>query len=305
MILFNTFMPKVMGSTVIRSLGPDDLKGCVELAVDVGWWPERAKWALLLAGSDGWAIDAPDGRGLAGSVILTRWGATHGAIGMMLTARRYRGYGFGRALMEHALDAADPGMAVSLYATDAGNPLYTKLGFKPVRRNIAHRGPFRVIPPAKSGKKGAPADAEGAPGTVRAATEADLPAILKLDRAAYGADREHMISRMPGFAQRIVVFEASEGITGWAAMWRTEPFMHIGPLIAADGAAARRLVTSLAAHSTVPVRLDLDPDRPEMPAWAAASGLKGREHTVLMTWGDRTPVGIPEHVYTPISVACA
>lgn len=296
-------MPKVMGSTVIRSLGTDDLTSCVDLAVNVGWWPERAKWALLLAESDGWAIDAPDGRGLAGSVILTRWGATHGAVGMMLTAPRYRGYGFARALMQHALDAAGPGMAVSLYATDAGRPVYEKFGFKPIRRNLAYRGPFRTISPANSG--GVRAGAGGAPGTVRVATEADLPAIVALDRAAYGADRSSMISRMPGFAERIVVFEASEGITGWAAMWRTEPFMHIGPLIAKDGAAARRLVTGLAAHSSVPVRIDLDPDRPELPDWARASGLKPREHTMLMTWGDTTPAGIPAHVYTPISVACA
>jgi Acetyltransferase (GNAT) domain/Acetyltransferase (GNAT) family len=273
--------------------------------VDVGWWPERAKWALLLTEAEGWAIDAPDGKGLAGSVILTRWGATRGAIGMMLTARRYRGYGFGRALMEHALDAAGPGASISLYATDAGNPLYTKLGFKPIRRNIAHRGPFRVIPPVGSRKKGAQAGAGGAPGTVRVATEADLPAIIALDRAAYGADRERVIRRMPGLAERIVVFEASEGITGWAAMWRTEPFMHIGPLVAKDGAAAKRLVTALAVHSSVPVRLDLDPDRPELPAWARASGLAPMERTVLMTWGDQTKVGIPEQVYTPISVACA
>jgi hypothetical protein len=208
--------------------------------------------------------------------------------------------------MQYALDAAGPDMAVSLYATDAGRPLYEKLGFKPIRRNLAYRGPFRVLPQVDSGRKNrGRADADGAPGRVRVATEADIPAIVTLDRAAYGADRERVIRRMPGFAERIVVFEASEGITGWAAMWRTEPFMHIGPLIAADGAAARRLVTGLAAHSSVPVRIDLDPDRPELPDWARASGLKPREHTCLMTWGNLTPAGIPEHVYTPISVACA
>jgi len=81
--------------------------------------------------------------------------------------------------------------------------------------------------------------------------------------------------------------------------------MMIGPLMAADGAAARRLVTELAAHSTVAVRLDLDPDRPELPAWARAYGLEPTERTVFMTRGDLTPRGIPEHLFTPISVAMA
>jgi hypothetical protein len=64
-------------------------------------------------------------------------------------------------------------------------------------------------------------------------------------------------------------------------------------------------VTELAVHSTVPVRLDLDPDRPELPGWARAHGLQPTERTVIMTHGDLTPRGIPAHTYTPISVAMA
>lgn len=238
---------------VIRRLGADDLKCCAALSVDRGWWPERAKWSLLLAASEAYGVDAPDGQGLAGTVVLTRWGADCAAIGMMLVASRYGGRGLGRALMEHALRAGTPGSS----------------------------------------------------GNVRVATEADLPAIIAQDRVKYGADRERMLARLPGFADRMVVFEASEGIVGYAAAWRTEAFMMIGPLVAPDGAAARRLVTDLAVHSPVAVRLDLDPDRPELPNWARACGLAPTERTVLMTRGDLAPRGTPEHVYTPYSVACA
>lgn len=293
----------------IRPLGTDDLSSCAALAVDRGWWPERGKWALLLAASESWGIDAPDGQGLAGTVVLTRWGPGKAAIGMMLIALRYGGHGLGRALMEHALGEAGAGTAVSLYATDSGRPLYDKLGFQPVRRNVAFRGQFRVGTEAgKFEKRAARAGAAlpaGSPGEVRAATEADLQAILTLDRAAYGADRERMLTRLPGFANQIVLLEASEGVVGYASAWRTELYTVIGPLIAPDGAGARRLVTELAAQSAVQVRLDLDPDRPELPGWARACGLAPTEHTVLMTHGDLTPRGIPEHVYTPISVAMA
>ena len=297
----NTPMANHVGSAVIRGLRADDLTSCAELSVDRGWWPERGKWSLLLAASEAWGIDAPDGKGLAGTVVLTRWGADRAAIGMMLVASRYGGYGFGRALMEHALSAAGEGTAVSLFATDSGRPLYDKLGFKPVRRNVAFRGMFR----ANAQRKGEARAVAGSPGHVRVATEADLPAILTLDRAAYGADRTRMLTRLPAFAERVVVLEASEDIAGYASAWRTEPFMVIGPLMAPDGVAAQRLVTELAVHSTVPVRLDLDPDRPELPGWARAHGLQPTERTVIMTHGDLTPRGIPEHTYTPISVAMA
>jgi hypothetical protein len=274
--------------------------------VDRGWWPERDKWSLLLDASEAYAIDAPDGLGLAGTVILTRWGASCAAIGMMLVASRYEGHGLGRALMEHALRAAGEGTAVSLYATAAGMPLYEKLGFKPVRRSVAFRGQFRVGPQPDNTRKGkAPAGASGSSGNVRVATEADLPGILALDAAAYGADRERILARLPAFAERIVVFEASEGITGYAAAWRTEPFMMIGPLMAPDAAAARRLVTELAVHSTVGVRLDLDPDRSELPSWARAHGLAPTERTVIMTHGGPAPHGLLEGLFAPISVAMA
>jgi GNAT superfamily N-acetyltransferase len=300
----NTPISDNLDSPVIRPLGADDLSDCTELSVDRGWWPERDKWALLLDESDGYAVDAPDGKGLAGTVILTRWGAERAAVGMMLVASRYGGRGLGRLLMEHALRVAGEGVAVSLYATDSGRPLYEKLGFQPVRRSIAFRGQFRASAQGKNSKKNeALTEEAGTPGNVRLATEADLPAIITLDRAAYGADRERMLARLPAFADRFAVFEASEGVVGYAAAWRTEAYMMIGPLMAPDGAAARRLVTDLAVHSPVPVRLDLDPDRPELPGWARACGLMPTERTVVMTRGDLTPRGIPERLYTPISVA--
>ena len=308
----NNHVPKNPGFPPIRRLGADDLRDCATLAVDRGWWPERAKWSLLLAASDAYGVDAPDGQGLAGTVALTRWGADRAAIGMMLVASRYGGRGLGRTLMEHALRAAGEGTAVWLFATDAGRPLYDKLGFKPVRRSVAFRGHFHLNAPTSKGRKSeARAEAAGSPGSVRVATEADLPAILTLDRAAYGADRGRILTRLPAFAERIVVLEADEadeasgGIVGYAAAWRTEAYTMIGPLVAPDGAAARRLVTELAAHSTVAVRLDLDPDRPELPDWARAHGLEPTERTVVMTTGDLTPRGRPERLFTPISVAAA
>jgi GNAT superfamily N-acetyltransferase len=304
--------PDDLGSLVIRRIGPDDLRSCAELAVDRGWWPERGKWLLLLDESDCWGVDAPDGRGLAGTVVLTRWGPNCGAIGMMLTAARYGGRGLGRRLMEHALREAGDA-AISLYATAPGRPLYDKLGFQPLRRNVAFRGTFRAEPSRRGKKREARAVAAspaGVPGIVREFTEADLPAIIALDRASYGGDRERMLNRLPGFAERIVVFEAAAGIagqriTGYGAAWRTELATVIGPLVAPDGAAARGLATDLAAHATTMVRLDLDPDRPELPGWAQAHGLLPTEHTVFMTRGDLTPRGIKGHCYSPISVAMA
>ena len=188
-------MPAAPSFPPIRRLGPDDLKRCVALSVDRGWSPEASKWSLLLVASAVFGVDAPDGRGLAGAVALTRWAADYAAVGMMLVAARYGRRGLGRALMDHALRAAGRGATVTLFATDMGRPLYEKLGFAAVRRNVPFVGRFRALP------------GDGA-GGVRAATPADLPAILDLDRAAFGADRGHILSRLYTLVDRMVVAEA-------------------------------------------------------------------------------------------------
>ena len=132
------------GFPPIRLLGPADLKRCVALSLDRGWSPERAKWSLLLAASEVFGVDAPDGRGLAGAVVLTRWGPDLASVGMMLVAARYGRRGLGRALMEHLLAAAGDGRRRDAVRHRHGPPLYEKLGFAPVRRNVSFLGHFRA-----------------------------------------------------------------------------------------------------------------------------------------------------------------
>jgi ribosomal protein S18 acetylase RimI-like enzyme len=318
----------------IRRLGPADLRSCVALSADRGWSPEQAKWSLLLSASEVFGVDAPDGRGLAGAVVLTSWGAGLAAVGMMVVATRYGRRGLGRALMEHLLRAAGDGTTVTLFATDMGRPLYEKLGFAVVRRNVTFAGTFRPDPdnskkrgarfsrarsagrsarsagPARLVRPSSPAEPAAVPvgpaEVIRAATEADLPAILAVDRAAFGADRGRILTRLPAFAQRIAVLENDRGVAGYAAAWRNHVTSTvIGPLVAPDGDAARRLIAALAAQVRTRVRLDLDPDRPELPAWANAHGLEPVDRTVVMAHGPLAPRGTPERLFTPISVALA
>jgi GNAT superfamily N-acetyltransferase len=287
---------RTSGFPPIRRLGPADLKRCVALSLDRGWSPERAKWSLLLAACEVFGIDAPDGNGLAGAVVLTRWGPDLASVGMMLVAARYGRRGLGRALMEHLLATAGEGAVVTLFATDMGRPLYEKLGFTPVRSNVSFLGRFRRDAPGRT----------DAPGLVRPAGRADIPAILALDRAAFGADRGAIIGRLPGFADQIAVIEHVHGITGYAAAWRNHVTSTvIGPLVAPDAAAATRLIAELGTRVKTPIRLDLDPDRPELPGWAHAHGLEPVARTIVMAHGDLSPRGTPERLFTPISVALA
>jgi predicted N-acetyltransferase YhbS len=305
----------------VRRLGPEDLGHCVALSLDRGWAPEKDKWALMLEVAEAFGIDAPSAGpssgpsgGLAGCVVLARYGADLASVGMMLVGTRYGRRGLGRALMEHLLAAAG-GATVTLFATDLGRPLYEKLGFRTIRRNVAFVGTFR---PERGG-------ADPARPSARLATEADMPAILDIDKAAFGADRSRLLLRLPGFAEQLLVLEAASeagpeagpeaaseagpeagsAITGYAAAWRTETVTVIGPVVAPDGFAARQLIAGLAAHARGQVRLDLDPDRPELPRWAFARGLHPVSRNAVMAYGDWRPRGEPGRLFTPFSVALA
>ena len=315
----------------IRRLGPDDLRRCVALSVDRGWSPERAKWSLLLGCAEAFGVDAPDGAvptggRLAGAVVLTRWGPDLASVGMMLVATRYAQRGLGRRLMEHVLAAAGDA-TVTLFATDMGRPLYEKLGFVPVRRSVSFAGTFRpgrtvhgpqptqagpAVPPesvrpaecVRTVASVHPAESVPSVASVRPAVEADLPSILAVDRAAFGADRSRVLTRLPGFAARLAVLETEQAITGYAAAWRNVPSSAIiGPVVAPDAEAAKRLIADLAAKVGGTVRLDLDPDRPELPAWAHARGLEPVSRTTVMARGEHADRGTPDRLVTPISVA--
>jgi GNAT superfamily N-acetyltransferase len=277
----------------IRRLRPDDLSACVALSVDRGWSPEKAKWSLLLTATEPFGVDAPDGRGLAGAVVLTRWGPDLASVGMMLVAARYGRRGLGRALMEHLLAAAGDA-TVTLFATDMGRPLYEKLGFQSVRRNVSFVGRFQA--PEDNSKKL----------VSRLATEEDLPAILDVDKAAFGADRGHVLRWLPTVAEQVRVIESDDGISGYAAAWRPHVTSTVlGPVVARSADAAKRLITDLAGRARTPVRLDLDPDRQELPGWAYVRGLEPVSRTVVMAHGDLPRRGTPECLFTPISVALA
>jgi GNAT superfamily N-acetyltransferase len=296
----------------VRRLGPDDLRHCVRLSVDRGWLPEKAKWSLLLEVSEVFGVDAPDdpdgadgGDGtLAGAVVLTRYGADLASVGMMLVAARHSRLGLGRALMEHLL--AEAGDAtVTLFATDLGKPLYDKLGFRTIRRNAAFTGPFRAGPTAGPTAGTVTRTADNSKMRTRPAEAADMAEIIDVDKAAFGADRSRLLRRLPAFAGQLLVLQAEHCVAGFAAAWQNHTSTVIGPVVAPDGAAARLLISDLAAGIRGPIRLDLDPDRPELPAWAVRHGLQSAGLNAVMAYGDRPPPGDPARLFTPISIALA
>jgi GNAT superfamily N-acetyltransferase len=275
----------------IRRLGPADLDACAALAVSRDWGPERRKWSLLLEAAEPYGIDAPDGS-LAGAVVLARYGPALASVGMMLVAEKYGRQGLGGRLMAHLLDQAGDA-TVFLTATRTGRPLYAKLGFRVTGGSATFLGRFR--PDDRW-----PADSD----PTRPAHEDDLPALAQIDRPAFGADREYLLRRLFTFTDQLRILERDGQPVAYAGTWPNDGTDVIGPLVAPDLEAAQTLITSVAQRASNPVRVDFDPTRSALTAWARSHGLAIVNETAFMVHGTPwPPPGPRDRLFCPITVA--
>ncbi|XIE79295.1 GNAT family N-acetyltransferase [Streptomyces sp. SBR177] len=273
----------------IRRLGPEDLLACADLSENRGWPREEHKWGLLLAAGVGHGIDDPSGKGLLAACVVTSYGPGLAAIGMVLVAERYARQGVGRRLMRHVLaEAGDT--PLSLYATSNGQPLYEELGFTEIGRSEMLRGHFTA--------------AEPAPGrTVRPATAEDLQDVLRLDHEIFGADRTHLITRLPAFADHLRVAEQDGEITGFAGLWPNMDTHVVGPVIARDPGTAQALIASLAAATDRPLRTDVDTGHTELLTWLKANGLEHIATNAVMLRSRAALPGDGNRRFAPLTVA--
>ncbi|KUO00434.1 GNAT family N-acetyltransferase [Streptomyces caeruleatus] len=276
----------------IRRLSPRDLTACADLSEDRGWPREEHKWSFLLTAGKGYGIDDPTG-GLVSACVITEYGPRDrpdlAAIGMVLVAERHARQGIGRRLMQHVISAMGT-TPLTLHATPYGRPLYEELGFKATGRAEMLRGTF-------------------VPGTwkpavaTRAATAEDLSAILRLDEEVFGADRTHIITRLPAFLDQLRVAEENGRIIGYAGAWPNMATQVVGPLIARDTETAKALIASLAAHTDQPLRTDVDVRHEELLIWAKEHGLASVTFNSVMMSGLSELPGDWTRRFAPLTVA--
>ncbi|WP_069769275.1 GNAT family N-acetyltransferase [Streptomyces sp. LUP30] len=276
----------------IRRLTHRDLTACADLSEDRGWPREEHKWGFLLSAGRGYGIDDPAG-GLVAACVVTEYGPHGhprlGAIGMVLVAERYARQGVGRRLMRHVVALMDT-TPLTLHATPNGRPLYEELGFKSTGRAEMVCGHFTAPQPVS--------------GVVtRAATAEDLTSILRLDEEVFGADRTHVIARLPAFADNLRVAEDDGRIIGYAAAWPNMQTQVVGPLIARDTETAKALLTSLAAVTDRPLRTDIDVRHEELLDWVKAHGLESVAFNSVMTYGIAELPGDWRRRFAPLTVA--
>jgi GNAT superfamily N-acetyltransferase len=258
-----------------RALSATDLPAAQAMSEAVGW-PHRVRdWALLFTLGEGVAIEEQDGT-LAATGMWWPHGPNHATIGMVLVRPDRQGRGLGRRVMHTLLEAAAP-RALMLHATAPGLPLYAALGFTPAGEIHQYQGRW-------TGSRGR------APG-LRPAGSADLVALMSLDAAAFGAPRLATLSAL--LADGTVVMAADR--SGFAAVHRFGRGRVIGPVVAADEAAALAMIRALARPGAF-IRLDIPTTAGVVAQSLSAYGLARVDTVTAMTSGAWHSAG-PPHRY--------
>jgi GNAT superfamily N-acetyltransferase len=197
-----------MAARRIRPMTAADVEPLVA-AILADDWGDRRSWFEFALGSPACHVFvADDGAGSAiGSAVLTIHGSV-GWIGTIWVTPAGRGRGIGSDLTQAAIEAAEASgcRTLLLVATDAGRPMYERLGFRVQTL-------YRIMETPPGSLEGARRRPDAG---IRPYRAEDLPALIDLDRVATGEDRSVSLERLatPGGTS---VLERDGAITGFLA----------------------------------------------------------------------------------------
>jgi GNAT superfamily N-acetyltransferase len=247
---------------------PEDIPAAMLLKQTAGWNQTEQDWANVLAlEPEGCWVYETEGK-IAGSTTAVCYGRDLAWIGMVLVLPEFRGRGYARALMEHALRflAQRQVRVVRLDATDMGRPLYAKLGF---RDECAIERWSAVAKPRGRDQFQGPAFASPAE-------------VAALDRKAFGADRSRVLGRLLDCFP-----ESLRAENGFALARPGSGAQFLGPCVAEDAVTARALIeTLLDRHAGQAVFWDVLPENAAALRMARELGFACKRRLIRMVLGD-------------------
>ncbi len=253
-----------MSSHRIRLLKPVDLPHLLDLSRQAGWNQTEPDWSRLLSLAPQSCFGIEAGGRIVASTTAINYAGEVAWIGMVLTDAAHRRQGMASALIDHTLKyLKDQDVQwAKLDATEAGRPIYAKLGFQdecPVER---WRRP--------AGK-----------GFTPTMSRPVHPYVIdpSFDRAYFGAYRIPLLAALTKEAQAELVVGY-----GYAMNRPGDRARYFGPSVVRTREAARQLLERfLATYPNEQIYWDLLPDNSDAVQLAIDNGFEPDRHLVRMS----------------------
>jgi len=202
-------------------------------------WPHRLDdWRFMLRLGAGFV--AEDGDGIVGTAMCWSHGTEFASLGMVIVDAGRQGQGIGRKLMSMVMNELG-NRNVLLHATEAGKPLYEKMGFRQTGEIHQHQGTVFKSPlmPLQPGER------------IRPLGSRDGARLAALGARAAGMPRNTVLAAMQDVAETVVIDRYDE-VIGCAMLRRFGHGYAIGPVIAPDIDRAKALISHWTGTYGVP-----------------------------------------------------
>lgn len=269
------------------------LDQAAQLSNAVGWPHRRCDWQRLLTLGSG--VAGVHNGSLVATGMHWSFDARLATLGLVIVSPGYKRQGLGRRMME-ALLKEIPATRIELHATQAGADLYRSLGF--AETAWVHQCQGYVAEPAtEQASYPLPAHIQ-----LRDFHANDYEALIALDELAIGSPRRALLSSLLAQGEALVLEQADGQLSGTAICRDFGRGYVIGPIVAKEHDAARRLIEAwLTRRSGSFVRLDtLDAD---LAVWLDGIGVTEVDRIPQMVTGSALPRVGPAKRYVLASQA--
>lgn len=247
-----------MEHVILDRLRLEDIPDLVALSDHLGWTYTAEELTVMLSAGCGYGHRNEAGR-MISSAMLLPYGTELASIGAVMVDADYRRRGLGQQATQACIEAlSERSIPIMLVATKQGKPLYERMGFRTVGtldKLICEAGAYRS--PAALNLKGYRVEP--------LQIDRHLTAMVQLDRAAVGGDREQFLRLRAQQAQiGAVLLDRLGEVAGFSLGIQNPVKMVIGPVVAPDGELAAALVDSIAREQVGKLRIDVPSEQKEL-----------------------------------------
>jgi GNAT superfamily N-acetyltransferase len=253
-------------------LASADICGACRLSEEAGWNQTGEDWNVFIEHGSTLGIRRADM--LVATAAALPYGSGFGFVSMVLVTRAHRHLGLATQLVGACVNRlCAHGLTPVLDATEAGRPVYQKLGFTDVFMLDRWKGM--------------------ASGTAAPSALPTVDEIAPIDEAGFGGERRFLLrsflSRAGSQAIRVK--------DGFALARRGRYAMHIGPVIADSATQAIMLIQALLDRFIGPVFIDVQSRWTSLAAFLQQRGFRSQRSFMRMALDRVKPFGDPSRLF--------